>query len=195
MTIGREKVYFEVIHPIMPIIHCTRYTSFQTLSAGAWPPLCLRYAIWAVAALASDDHSHQSSEYYKRARHLTEGAALVDPKCRQSAIYRAQAWLHLAMYDNISGRHSLAWTNTSHAIRLLQIEKVHNLDSTSATSDGSTSQNVSWPEAEEMRRAFWFAFCLDRISLIGQGLPTLIDERDVSTSAYLLLDSNTIAKS
>jgi hypothetical protein len=150
----------------------------------------LRYAIWAVAALASDDHSHQSSEYYKKARHLTESAALTDPQCRQSAIYRAQAWLHLAMHDIISGRYALSWTNTSHAIRLLQVAKVHNLDSTSANSNTTTPQNVSWSEAEEKRRVFWFAFCLDRIAFIGQGLPSLIDERDVSIFATFSYNSN-----
>lgn len=186
ITIDREKVYFKDIHPIMPIIHCARYTSFQTLDVGAWPPLYLRYAIWAVAAHASEKHSHRSSEYYKMARHLTEEVALVDPKLCHSAISCAQAWLHLAMYDNISGRYSLSWANTGHAIRLLQAAKVHNLDSTRDTSTNPTSQNVKWCEAEEKRRAFWFAFCLDRIAFIGQGLPSMIDEKDASAPPHLL---------
>ena len=175
----REKIYFEGIHPMMPIIHRERYTSCKTLKAAHWPPLYLCYAIWAVAAVGSDQHSHQSCEYYNKARSLTEAAALADPLSTQSTFYCAQAWLHLAMHDMICGRFALVWTSTCQAIRLLQIAKVHNLDIVNTSSANDVSENGNWPEAEEKRRAFWFAFCMDRSAFIGQGLPSFIDEKDV----------------
>ena len=166
---------------MMTIIHRERYTSRQSLKEAYWPPLYLCYAIWAVAAVGSNQHSHQSREYYNKARSLTEAAALTDPLSTQSTIYRAQAWLHLAMHDMICGRFALVWTSTSQAIRLLQIAKVHNIDTVNASSANDISKSGSWSEAEEKRRAFWFAFCMDRSAFIGQGLPSLIDEKDVCT--------------
>jgi hypothetical protein len=163
----------------MSIVHYTRYTSYQTLNVEAWPPLYLRYSIWAVAALGSDTHSHQSDQYYKTTRHLIEAAGLKNPRCVQSAVNCAQSWLHLAMFDVICGRYALSWTNTSQAIRLLQIAKVHVLDSTTGLSHSTIAQKLSWSENEERRRAFWCAFCLDRTAFVGQGLPVLIDENDV----------------
>ncbi|KAF8851766.1 hypothetical protein BDZ45DRAFT_140087 [Acephala macrosclerotiorum] len=107
-----EKIYFETIYPIMPIIHYERYISCQTLNVRSRPPLYLRYAVWAVAAIGVKQHSYQSSENYTKARNLAEAAALTDPRSTQSALYRAQAWLHLAMHDIMCGCFALAWANT-----------------------------------------------------------------------------------
>jgi len=167
----------------MPIIHYERYSSCQALNEALWPPIYLRYALWAVAAIGINQNPHQSNEYYTKARNLTEAAALINPQPDKSFLCRAQAWLHLAMYDMMCGRFTLVWISTSHAIRLLQIAKVHNLDNINSSSDDNISKLSSWSEAEEKRRAFWFAFCMDRSALIGQGLPCLIDEKDVRTLA------------
>ena len=172
----------------MPIMHYERYHSSQTLNTGSWPPLYLRYAIWAVAAIGVKQHSHQSSEYYTKARNLTEAAAFTDSRYTQSALCRAQAWLHLAMHDMMCGRFALVWTNTCQAIRLLQIAEVHNLDTANASSNSQNAKNDSWSEAEERRRAFWFAFCMDRSAFIGQGLPSLIDEKDVRISPAFFIE-------
>lgn len=162
----------------MPIIHYERYNTCQ-------PPLYLRYAVWAIAAIGVKQYSHQNNEYYTKARNLTEAAALTDPRCTQSALCRAQAWLHLAMYDMICGRFELVWTNTSQAICLLQIAKVHNLDTVKASSKSQKDKIGSLSELEERRRAFWFAFCMDRIAFISKGLPSLICEKDVRISTAL----------
>jgi len=166
---------------MMPIIHYERYTSCHTSNEGSWPPVYLRYAIWAVAAIGRNQQPHQSNDYYTKARNLTEAAALTNLQPAQSFLFRAQAWLHLAMYDMMCGRFALAWTSTGQAIRLLQIANIHNIDNAKVSSDNNISKNSSWSEAEEKRRAFWFAFCMDRSAFIGQGLPSLIDEKDVCT--------------
>ncbi|PVH81107.1 hypothetical protein DL98DRAFT_625909 [Cadophora sp. DSE1049] len=174
-----EKIYFEVIYPIMPLLHYERYNSSQTLDNGSYPPLYLRYSVWAVAAIGAKDYYHQNGEYYTKARTLVEASAVTDPRSTQFNLCRAQTWLHLAMYDMMCGRFTLVWTNTCQAIRLLQIGKVHNLDTTSPYSRNQDSKSINWSEAEERRRAFWFAFCMDKSAFIGQGLPSLINEKDI----------------
>lgn len=166
----------------MPIIHRGRYSSRAPIG-DTEPPLYLRYAIVAVAALGSQRYSHLGNDYYTNSRHLTELAGLNDPCGRHSTLPLAQAWLHLAMYDLICARWTLSWTNTSHAIRLLQIANVHNLDHPDPSLARINCRNSIWSEAEEKRRAFWLAFCLDRSAFLTQGLPYLIDDRDVSIFA------------
>ncbi|KAL3421156.1 fungal specific transcription factor [Phlyctema vagabunda] len=179
-----EMSYFEAIYPIMPIIHYERYTSCQTLSVGPWPPTYLRYAIWAVAAIGANPslNTHHGEDCYAKARTLSEAAALTPSESAPYSLCRAQAWLHLAMYDMICGRFALSWTSTSQAIRLLQIARVHNIDAVDDVSNNSAFKIGRWSESEERRRAFWFAFCLDRSAFIGQGLPVLINERDIQVN-------------
>jgi hypothetical protein len=173
----------------VPIIHRGRYSS-RAPTGDTEPPLYLRYAIMAVAALGADRYSHLSNEYYTNSRHLAELAGLNDPRGRHSTIPRVQTWLHLALYDLICARWALSWTNTSQAIRLLQIANVHNLDHTDPSLARNKCRNSTWSEAEEKRRAFWLAFCLDRSAFLTQGLPHLIDNRDVCNPTV----SNSIAK-
>ncbi|KAH8803067.1 fungal-specific transcription factor domain-containing protein [Xylogone sp. PMI_703] len=172
-----EKVYFEVVHPVlMPILHYERYTTSQDPS---WPPTFLHYSIWALSSLESDQYAHLSNDYYKKARALAEAASATFPLSRRNTISLAQAWLHLAMYDLADGRYAVSWTNTSHAIRLLQIAKVHCLDHTFSFQDKTLRDSISWVDAEEERRTFWYAFLLDKSAVLGQGLPSLLDERDI----------------
>lgn len=99
---------------------------------------------------------------------------------RKGTINIAQAWLHLAMYDLMHGRYTISWTDVSQAIRLLQIAKVHCLDNAFSFQDKTLRDSISWADAEEERRTFWLAFLLDKSAALAQGLPTLIDEQDVS---------------
>jgi len=142
----------------------------------------LRYSVWAVAAVGAKEHCSQSGEYYTKARHLVEASAVADPRSTQFGLWCTQAWLHLAMHDMMCGRFALVWMNTCQAIRLLQIGNVHNLDMTNPCSRSQDSMSSHWSHAEESRRAFWFAFCMDKSAFVGKGLPSLINEKDVCLS-------------
>lgn len=52
----------------MPIIHPARY--YQAFYGGHLmkPPMCLQYAIWALAALGHDKYGQHADIFYKRAR-------------------------------------------------------------------------------------------------------------------------------
>ncbi|RFU33710.1 hypothetical protein B7463_g2632, partial [Scytalidium lignicola] len=172
-----EKVYLEMVHPVMmPILHYERYNASQDPS---WSPTFLHYSIWALSSLVSGRYSHFSNDYYKKARALAEGASATFPLGRKATITLAQAWLHLAMFDLIDGRYAISWTNTSQATRLLQIAKVHHLDNAFYFQDKTVRDNLSWIDAEEERRTFWFAFFLDKSAMLAQSLPSLLDERDI----------------
>ncbi|KAK3088945.1 hypothetical protein LTR53_019879, partial [Teratosphaeriaceae sp. CCFEE 6253] len=49
-----NTIYFDKIHPSIPMIHRPRYYAAMNLAPHMRPPVCLRYAMWANAAAVTD---------------------------------------------------------------------------------------------------------------------------------------------
>ncbi|KAI4148956.1 MAG: hypothetical protein LQ340_004850 [Diploschistes diacapsis] len=54
-------IYFQYAHPFGPIIHKERFLQGE-------PPMCLRYAVWAVGALWSTEFRDKIDGFYRKAR-------------------------------------------------------------------------------------------------------------------------------
>lgn len=53
-------------------MHKRRYFTSMKLGPNLRPPVCLRYAIWALAASVSDKYVHLEDVFYQRARRYAE---------------------------------------------------------------------------------------------------------------------------
>ena len=69
-----HRIYFEVIHPCVPLIHRARYYASLNMAPSLRPPIALRYAMWTLAASVSDEkkYSNMQTHFYKRARKYLE---------------------------------------------------------------------------------------------------------------------------
>jgi phytoene/squalene synthetase len=81
----------------MPMLHKQRYLGAMNLPVHMRPPVCLRYAMWTMAASISDKYSHYQDILYERARRYLEAAemkirASIKLGCRMlNEVYRAAA--------------------------------------------------------------------------------------------------------
>lgn len=58
------------------MIHRYRYFASMDRAPHARPPVCLRYAMWAIAATLSDEYVRFEDLLYKRARFYADAAEM-----------------------------------------------------------------------------------------------------------------------
>lgn len=174
----REHAYFDFIHPVVNLIHQGRYFDSRTA-----PPCYLKQAIWALGALKSEAQSGLSDRLYRSSRKALEETELQDRRFDRVILAQAQTVILIASYELHQGHFHAAWMSIAKAVRLVQVMKLHRLDGIVKLRDPILvlSDNApSFAELEEMRRAFWQTFLLDRYSAISTGSPPLLHEKDVS---------------
>ena len=89
-------------------------------------------------------------------------------------IEEIQAWLLLAFYEFSRTNYKRGWVTAGRAFRLVQLARLHEIDSPERT---MLQQGEDPVVVEERRRTFWVAYCLDRfISLKNQWPLTLMEE-------------------
>ncbi|KAF4626934.1 hypothetical protein G7Y89_g11226 [Cudoniella acicularis] len=177
-----HKIYFEKYHPTIPMLHKYRYLASLDRAPHMRPPICLRYAIWMMAASLTDKYSSYEDVFYQRARsYLQEaemkgyGEAFVD-------LYHAQTWGLIGTYEAKKTYFSRSWMSTGRMTRMCHMLGLHRLDG-----DGTDVKRVlphpkDFIELEERRRCFWAAFYCDRWASSGTGWPMSIDEREIMTN-------------
>jgi hypothetical protein len=72
----RHQIYFEKHHPTMPMMHKLRYYASLDRAPHMRPPICLRYAMWTVAASLSEKYSSFEDILYERARRYIQDAEM-----------------------------------------------------------------------------------------------------------------------
>jgi Fungal specific transcription factor domain len=88
-----------------------------------------------------------------------------------------QAWLLITVYELMRSLHRQAWMSVGRAFRLVQLLRLHELDSRSNVIDPADEGFV---EKEEERRAFWLAYFLDHLFGISSNWPITLNELVVS---------------
>jgi Fungal Zn(2)-Cys(6) binuclear cluster domain len=71
-----HTIYFEKYHRTMPMMHKLRYYASLDRAPHMRPPICLRYAMWTVAASLSDKYSSFEAIFYERARRYLQDAEM-----------------------------------------------------------------------------------------------------------------------
>ena len=90
--LSRTNIYFDKIHPSLPMLHKHRYRSSMDLAPERRPPICLRYIMWALAAAITDKYMHHQDIFYRRSRKYIE----IDEMKGQGEVFvslaHAQTW-------------------------------------------------------------------------------------------------------
>ncbi|KFA61652.1 hypothetical protein S40285_08198 [Stachybotrys chlorohalonatus IBT 40285] len=177
-----HQIYFEKVHPSIPMIHKYRYLAAMNLAPNQRPPVCLRYAMWTMACSITDKYSDLKDLFYQRARKYVEADYVKGYGEHMISVAHCQAHALLASYEMRMMYFPRAWINTGSAVRLAQMIGLHRLDGQGLEVKQCIPAPKDWTEREERRRTFWIAFCEDRYASIGTGWPMTVDERDIMTN-------------
>lgn len=149
------------------------------------PPICLRYAMWTLAASIEDEYFHLQTHFYRMARKYVEDTELKGHGELLVNVSMAQTWTFIACYEFKLMYFPRAWMSTGRAVRLSQMMGLHRLDGNGLEVKQCLPPAKDWTEREERRRTFWMAFCVDRYASIGTGWPMTIEEKDVGLFCVL----------
>ncbi|KAL2269861.1 hypothetical protein VTJ83DRAFT_2045 [Remersonia thermophila] len=174
-----HQIYFDKIHPSVPMIHKYRYLAAMNLAPAQRPPVCLRYAMWTLACTVSEKFCTLKDLFYARARKYLESDYIKGYGEHMISVAHAQTHVLLASYEFKWMYFPRAWMSTGSAVRLAQMIALHRLDGAGLDVKQCLPPPRDWTEREERRRTFWMAFCLDRFGSIGTGWPMSVDEKDI----------------
>ncbi|KAL8946844.1 MAG: hypothetical protein Q9222_006809 [Ikaeria aurantiellina] len=177
-----HETYFTKFHPSCPMIHPYRYRAAMGLAPHMRPSVCLRYAIWCLAANVSEKYSSHKDIFYRRARRYADidemkglGEAFV-------TVAHCQAWILIATYEFQMMYFPRAWASVGRTIRLAQMMGLNRLDGKGLDVKQVLPPPRDWTEQEERRRTFWMGYCIDRYASMGTGWPLAVDERDIRSN-------------
>ncbi|KAK3694683.1 fungal-specific transcription factor domain-containing protein [Podospora appendiculata] len=177
-----HQIYFEKIHPSLPMIHKYRYLAAMNLAPSQRPPVCLRYAMWTLASSVTDKYQNLKDLFYQRARKYVESDYIKGYGEHLISVAHAQTHVLLGSYEFKWMYFPRAWMSTGSAVRLSQMIGLHRLDGAGLDVKQCLPAPRDWTEREERRRTFWMAFCQDRYASIGTGWPMTVDEKDIFTN-------------
>ncbi|KAF2202709.1 hypothetical protein GQ43DRAFT_368576 [Delitschia confertaspora ATCC 74209] len=177
-----NQIYFTKVHPSAPIVHKPRFLAAMNLAPHMRPPVCLRYAMWALAATVSDKYDRLHEHFYQRARKYAQMDEMKGHGESTITLAHCQAWILLASYEFKQMYFPRGWLSAGRAARFAQMMQLHRLDGVGLDVKQVIPPPKDWTEREERRRTFWMAFAVDRYASIGTGWPMTIDERDILTN-------------
>ncbi|KAL1878702.1 hypothetical protein Daus18300_001977 [Diaporthe australafricana] len=189
-----HQLYFEKVHPSMPMIHKYRYLAAMNLAPNQRPPVCLRYAIWTLACSVADKFADMRDLFYQRARKYVEADYVKGFGEHLISVAHAQTHVLLAEYEFKMMYFPRAWMSTGAAVRLCQMMGLHRLDGAGLDVKQCIPAPRDWTEREERRRTFWMAFTEDRYASIGTGWPMTIDEKDIMSNMPASEDSYNMSR-
>jgi hypothetical protein len=189
LTESRTQIYFEKIHPSLPMIHRPRFLAAMDLAPHMRPPVALRYAMWTQVCSITPRYYSLQEHFYARARKYAELDEMKGHGENMITLAHAQAWSLIAAFEFKMMFFPRAWMSCGRATRLCQMMGLHRLDGVGLDVKQCLPPPRDWTEREERRRTFWMAFCQDRYASIGTGWPMTIDEQDVRETPPLYLSA------
>ena len=193
MRADLDQVFFDRVHPVLPIIYHRRYFSWADQEHPGATRACLRSAMRAMAAAMSAPGRRFCDQLYTETRDLLE-THKIGSKADISVDY-VQAWLLLAHYELLRVGEYQAMLTAGRCLRLVLMARLSDIDSPGpdGVDDPQASpvltnrENVcgdTFSIVEEQRRVFWLSFCLDRSLCLRNEYPLTLQEDMVSASPW-----------
>ncbi|KAI1080447.1 hypothetical protein F5B20DRAFT_589247 [Whalleya microplaca] len=175
------QLYIDRIHMFVPIVHHGRCATWSRCEPDSMSEaqMTLQHAMWTLAASTSAYHLTLRDSFYHRTRQALESLDQRSNATETVDTENVQAWLLLAIHELMCVGFRRAWISAGRAFRLIQ------LDPAWITAAGPVADNDTPPpadrahlvEAEQRRRTFWFAYCLDRFISLRNGSSPAFSER------------------
>lgn len=165
------------------MLHQGRYFSWSQRTDKPGFHISLQFAMWALAAASSAHLQHMRESLYTRARSSIETLDHEFESANAACLQAAQTWLLLTHYEFRYMSYRRAWLTAGRAFRLIQLAKLYEIDRNDNISL-NMAHPEAWAEAEEKRRTYWLAYCLDRFLNISDEWPLSLHEEAVSSKIF-----------
>ncbi|KAK3304868.1 fungal-specific transcription factor domain-containing protein [Chaetomium strumarium] len=182
MQADLDQLYFDRVHPVLPIVHHGRYLAWASQESLTPARACLQSAMRTMAAAMSGQWAGLADQLCAETRHLleTHGQTPITSK-DEIPLEHIQAWLLLAYAELLRIGEHQAMLTVGRAFRLVQMARLYNVDAldnsqVSLVSTDHALLDESFVDAEERRRTFWLAFSFDRFLCLRSGYPLTLRE-------------------
>ncbi|KAF4992996.1 hypothetical protein FGRMN_6800 [Fusarium graminum] len=176
-----NSIFFQQQHRLIPIIHPGRYLQSIYGPLSRRPPMCLRYAIWALAAAGNAKYDEFHEIFYRRSRQYVEADMMKGHGEAFVSVQHAQTWSLIAFYEARMLLFTRSTISVATCVRLCHMIGLDRLDGDPLGMPPALGPPLTWAELEERRRIFWGVFAADSHCCISTGWPSLIDSDDIAT--------------
>ncbi|KAI0377763.1 fungal-specific transcription factor domain-containing protein [Hypomontagnella monticulosa] len=177
------SVYFDRVHPNIPIIHKQRYFDMVEQQNPSRSQLCLQLAVQATAAASTAQMLESSDSLYAETFATLEAVEINEPISRTGGapveLEYIQALLLMVYYEVMRMPQYKCILTSGRAFRLIQISRLHEIDMEAVPIEDISGEVFA--REEERRRTFWLAYCFDRFLSIRHGLPHTLHEQATQT--------------
>jgi hypothetical protein len=172
---GSYERYFEIFHPMMPMINRTRFEHETSQSYPTIELQALSYAMGALAAFSVPEMQDHASFYHEQARNLIDLCERQESGDSLEDINMLQAYAILTLYELKQPNFARGYLTLNRAIKLVQIlglDSVKNKSGLYARWGLSKQRNhsIGPVEQEEKRRVFWTLFILDSFASLRSNI-------------------------
>ncbi|KAG0646227.1 transcriptional activator [Hyphodiscus hymeniophilus] len=174
----REQLYFDRVHPIVPMLDRSRYFAWSRNSETNEHQTTLQYAMWTLTMALSSQLDHMRDMLYMETRRKLEHSDHCQKDTGTIYIEEVQAWILIAYYEFLRCNYRRGWLSAGRIFRLIQLLRLHEIDRPRASVEPIAEDARVM---EEKRRTFWVAYCLDRLVSLSNGFPLTLNEETICT--------------
>ncbi|RSL84681.1 hypothetical protein CEP51_003763 [Fusarium floridanum] len=102
-----DQLYFDRVHPSIPILHQRRYLSWSKNTPKTTSRICLQHAMWALASLLSTQFTHLTEPLYQTAKQTTRPSMGADCHLRVDAYIPSTGMDECRLFLSLSSSLSL----------------------------------------------------------------------------------------
>ncbi|KAI1734292.1 fungal-specific transcription factor domain-containing protein [Xylaria scruposa] len=167
-----SKRYFEIFHPIMPIISQTRFQAEVAKSPSSTEAQVLLHAIGILGASTIPEHENYVQLCYDQTRRLLDEYGRQESGYHLTKLDNLQAYVLLAFFEFKRPNFARAWLTLGRAIGLAKIlgldrtEALPSLVTQWGLQDNTPAHVDDGTHEEERRRTFWALYILDGFASI-----------------------------
>ncbi|RGP69933.1 hypothetical protein FLONG3_7590 [Fusarium longipes] len=176
-----NTIFFQTQYRMIPIVHPGRYLQSFYGPLPRRPAMCLRYAIWALAAAGNNKYDEYHDIFYRRSRQYMESDTMKGHGEVFISVQHAQTWALVAFYEARMMLFTRSTISVANCVRLCHMMGLDRLDGDNIGMPPALGPALTWAELEERRRIFWGVFAADSHCCISTGWPTLINADDIAT--------------
>ncbi|KAI0222879.1 hypothetical protein L0F63_006315 [Massospora cicadina] len=177
LSLNLLKLYFELVHPALPILHPA--TFFQRYNNNEIPPLLL-FSMFSVVSKFSDLPEIRATPRWKQGEMFEAYAVtqLVGVSDFSLDYLAALLLLGKSLYQR--GKAARGWLYGGMAVRVAHFLDLHKVDQVDA--EGKPQAPESWILAERQRRTWWGCYTIDGYASAATGRPPAAQESSILVS-------------
>lgn len=139
---------------------------------------CLQHSMWIIATAFSSQFENIRDRLYSTTRYLLDKLDCVEPYPDTRRVEPTQAWILMVFYELMKTNYHRAWLSAGRVFRHVQMAELYSVDG--AMKPCTAGMETNHIIAEEKRRCFWLAYCLDRVISVLETTPLSLGEEVVS---------------